>query len=91
MGVETVLKETILSLLLAQTGRDQYIFCATLVYEKYGNFNLSLGTAADYELTLRLHSGFFPSSSSIPGGTDADMKKALFFFQLFERTEESWH
>ena len=30
MGVETVLKETMLSLLLAQTGRDHYIFCAML-------------------------------------------------------------
>jgi hypothetical protein len=66
-------------------------FVRRSVHEKYGNFNLSLGTAADYELTLRLYSGFFPSSSSIPGGTDADMKKALFIFQLFERTEESWH
>lgn len=29
-------------------------FVRRSVYEKYGNFNLSLGTAADYELTLRL-------------------------------------
>ena len=41
-------------------------FVRRSVYEKYGNFNLSLGTAADYELTLRLLLKHGVSTTYIP-------------------------
>jgi glycosyltransferase involved in cell wall biosynthesis len=56
------------------------------VYEKYGKFNRSLGTAADYELTLRLLLKYRVSTTYIPevlvhmrsgGASNASLKSRL--------------
>ncbi len=61
-------------------------FVRRSVYEKYGNFNLSLGTAADYELTLRLLLKYGVSTTYIPevlvhmrsgGASNASLKSRL--------------
>jgi glycosyltransferase involved in cell wall biosynthesis len=61
-------------------------FVRRSVYEKYGNFNLSLGTAADYELTLRLLLKYGVSTTYIPevlvhmrsgGASNASFKSRL--------------
>jgi glycosyltransferase len=61
-------------------------FVRRAVYEKYGNFNLSLGTAADYELTLRLLLKQGLSTAYIPevlvhmragGASNASLKSRL--------------
>jgi glycosyltransferase len=61
-------------------------FVRRSVYEKYGNFNLSLGTAADYELTLRLLLKHGVSTIYIPevlvymrsgGASNASLKSRL--------------
>jgi glycosyltransferase involved in cell wall biosynthesis len=61
-------------------------FVRRSVYERYGNFNLSLGTAADYELTLRLLLKHRVSTAYIPevlvnmragGASNASLKSRL--------------
>ena len=61
-------------------------FVRRRVYERYGNFNLSLGTAADYELTLRLLLKHRVSTAYIPevlvnmragGASNASLKSRL--------------
>jgi len=61
-------------------------FVRRSVYETYGNFNLSLGTAADYELTLRLLLKYGVSTTYIPevlvhmragGASNASLKSRL--------------
>ena len=61
-------------------------FVRRSVYEKYGNFNVALGTAADYELTLRLFLKHGVSTMYIPkvlvhmrtgGASNASLKSRL--------------
>jgi len=71
-------------------------FVRRSVYEKYGNFNVSLGTAADYELTLRLLLKHEVSTSYIPevlvhmragGASNASLKSRL---ATIEMANLSW-
>jgi glycosyltransferase involved in cell wall biosynthesis len=71
-------------------------FVRRSVYEKYGNFNLSLGTAADYELTLRLLMKHRISTTYIPevlvnmragGASNASLKSRLATIQM---ANQSW-
>ena len=66
-------------------------FVRRSVYEKYGNFNVSLGTAADYELTLRLLLKHKVSTTYIPevlvhmragGASNASLKSRLATIQM---------
>ena len=66
-------------------------FVRRSVYEKYGNFNVSLGTAADYELTLRLLLKHKVSTTYIPevlvhmragGASNASLKSRLSTIQM---------
>lgn len=61
-------------------------FVRRAVYEKYGDFNLALGTAADYELTLRFLLKYNVSTAYIPevlvhmrsgGASNASLKGRL--------------
>lgn len=66
-------------------------FVRRRVYENYGHFNVALGTAADYELTLRLLLKYKVSTTYIPevlvhmragGASNASIKSRLATMQM---------
>ena len=66
-------------------------FVRRSIYEKYGYFNVALGTAADYELTLRLLLKHKVSTAYIPevlvhmragGASNASLKSRLATIQM---------
>ena len=75
-------------------------FVRRRVYEKYGNFNLSLGTAADYELTLRFLLKYGVSTTYIPevlvhmrsgGASNASLKSRLATIRMANRSWQVNH